>query len=63
MTKAKMRLYLETTVDFLQRVHTSICNSGINRDKRIEISADIQEIERQIFLLDRKLRGVKFNDR
>ena len=63
MSKAKMRLYLEMAFDLLQRVHTSICHSGVNREKKLEISEDIQKIESQIFLLDKKLREVKINDR
>lgn len=63
MTKAKMRLYLEMTMDLLQRVHGSICRSDINRDKKLEISEDIQKIESKIFLLDRKLKEVKMYDR
>ena len=63
MTKAKMRLLLEMTVDLLQRLHSNVCRSNMSREKVRDIAEDIQEIERKIFLLDRKLKGVKMNDR
>jgi DNA-binding protein len=63
MTKAKMRLLLEMSVDLLQRVHGNICRSNINRDEKIQIAEDITEIIRKLFLLDRKLKDVKINGR
>ncbi len=62
MTKAKIRLYLDTTVDFLQKVNTGICHSGIDRKNALEICEDIVEIQRLIFLLDNKIKGLKFNE-
>lgn len=63
MTKAKMRLLLEIVIDLLQKVASNICRSNIERPKRLDIVEDIQEIEKLIFLLDKKLKEVKFNDR
>ena len=63
MTKTKMRFMLEMSVDLLQMIHASICRSKINRDKKIEIAEDIQKIQSKMFLLDRKLKGVKMNAR
>ena len=63
MTKAKMRLYLEITIDHLQRVSNNLCHEPIKRDEKIEILEELQEIVRRIFLVDSKLKEVKFNDR
>ena len=63
MTKAKMRLLLEMVAVLLQRLRLNICKSNIGREEVRDIAKDIQEIERKIFLLHRKLKGVKMNDR
>ena len=38
------------------------CHSGIDRKNALEICEDIVEIQRLIFLLDNKIKGLKFNE-
>ena len=51
MTKGKMKIWLEITIDILDKVFSTLCH-----EKRIESAQELQEIIRQLIIFYDRLK-------